>query len=374
MRYICTSDIHLGHKKTPTKHIIESFTKCILTPANASIDALFVAGDFFDHLLYLNTQEAQQIVQFFHRLLSYCYDNNISLKVLEGTPMHDWHQSSMLVKINDVRTNKADLTYVKTLDIIHCPRLNRHILYIPDCWCGDQQTLERDINKRLGELGIAKVDIAVLHGAFRYQAKGIPSSEFLYDEDYFLNLTRGFIHIGHYHTHTHLDRIVAQGSLERLAHNEEGPKGYVVVQDEAFTFVENPYAKIYKTIAIGPSTDLKRLDKVVFKYPHGSHIRFKMKADHPFNANFKELVLRYCDYHLKNERTVDAAPDADSATYIQHDDPLTSMGHTPLEANVYDTVMRSVEAKHKFTTSELLKLHHYAKVLEKCDQPIEDVS
>lgn len=371
MRYIVTSDIHLGHKNTPTKHIIDSFTSSILTPANSNIDALFIAGDLFDHLLYLNTKEAQQIVQFFHHLLTYCYDNHISLKVLEGTPCHDWYQSSMLAKINEVRTHKVDLTYVKTLDIIHCPKLNKHILYIPDEWCNDQQELDQQIRTRMSQLGITKVDISVLHGAFHYQAKGTPTSSFLYDEEYFLNLTRGFIHIGHYHQHTYLDRIIAQGSLERLAHGEENPKGYVLVQDDTFTFVENTNAYIYKTIQVNLSTDVIKLDKVINKYPHGSHIRLQMKPEHPFNTIFKELTVRYADYHLK-KLVKDLATANSSVTYIISEDSLEVGDHFILETNAYDTVLKTIETKYQLSPSELLKLHHYAKILEKTDTPVEE--
>lgn len=363
MRYIVTSDIHLGHKNTPTKHIIESFKRVILTQANTCIDALFIAGDFFDHLLYLNTQEAQQIVQFFHYLLSYCHDNNISLKVLEGTPCHDWYQSSMLVKINDVRTKKADLTYVKTLDIIHCTKLNKHILYIPDEWCNSQEQLDLQIKTRLSELGLSKVDITILHGAFKYQAKGIPTSAFLYDEDYFLQLTRGFIHIGHYHVHTSLDRIIAQGSLERLAHGEEDPKGCILVNNQTYSFIENTHSYTYKTIQVNNSTDLTKLDKVIHKYPHGSHIRLQLKPEHPFNTIFKELTVRYADYKLK-KLIKDPASANSSVTYIVSEQSISEPEHLVLETNAHEAVLRGIEAKHQLSPAELLKLHHYLCLLK----------
>lgn len=371
VKYLVTSDIHFGHKNTPTKHIIASFTRSILNEANSTLDALFIAGDLFDHLLYLNTPEAQQVIQFFHQLLTYCHTNGIALKVLEGTPSHDWYQSSMLAKINDVRTNKANLTYVKALDIIYCDKLQKHILYIPDEWCSNQEELDLQIRHRMAQLGISQVDISILHGAFRYQAKGIPSSSFLYDESYFLNLTRGFIHIGHYHVHTSLDRIIAQGSLERLAHGEEDPKGYVLVQNEAFTFVENPNAYIYKTIQVNGSTDLNKLDKAIRKYPHQSHIRLSMKPDHAFNTLFKELTVRYADYHLK-KLIKDPTAVNSSVTYILSEEALEMPDHFVLETNVYDTVLRSIELKHQLNPQELVKLNHYAARLQNADQPTEE--
>lgn len=371
VKYVVTSDWHLGHKNTPTQHIIESLKRTVLSETNKDLDALFIAGDLFDHLLYLNTSEAQQVIQFFHYLLTYCQINDIALKVLEGTPSHDWYQSSLLVKINEVRTHKANLKYFKVLDIEFCEVLQKHILYIPDEWCNNQEELDIQIRTRLMELNIKQVDISILHGAFRYQAKGVPTSSFLYDEPYFLALTRGFIHIGHYHTHTHLDRIVAQGSLERLAHNEEEAKGCVRVDNDTFTFVQNTNAYIYKTIPITPSTDLSKLDKAIRKHPHNAHIRLSMKPDHPFNTIFKELCVRYNEYHLK-KLIKDPAAVNSSVAYILSEEALSMPEHFILESNVHETVIRSIELKHHLSISENVKLNQYADILKTADQPQEE--
>jgi hypothetical protein len=369
--YVCVSDVHFGHKNTPTKHIIESFKRTILTEGNKDLDALFIAGDLFDHLLYLNTPEAQQVIQFFHHLLNYCQANDIALKVLEGTPSHDWYQSSLLVKINDVREHKANLRYFKTLDIEFCEKLQKHILYIPDEWCNNQEELDIQIRTRLMELNIKQVDISILHGAFRYQAKGVPTSSFLYDESYFLNLTRGFIHIGHYHIHTNLDRIVAQGSLERLAHNEEEPKGCVRVDNDSWVFLQNTQAYTYKTINLKTSTDLTKLDKLIQSTPANSHIRLLMKPDHPFNALFKELTVRYHNHHLK-KLIKDPTAVNSSVAYILSEEALSMPDHFVLESNVHEAVIRSIELKHSLSISETKKLHQYASVLKAADQPLEE--
>ena len=205
MRYLVTSDIHLGHRKTPTKHIIASFVDTILTEANKDIQVLFIAGDLFDHLLYLNTPEAQQIVQFFHKLLDYCHLHQIALRVLEGTPLHDQFQSQILTKINDIRDRKVDLKYHKALEIDYIPCIQKHVLYIPDQWVNSQEELERQVNQQLALRNLTQVDIAILHGAFKYQTKGIVTSEFTYDESYFHHLVKGYVHIGHYHVHNPLD-------------------------------------------------------------------------------------------------------------------------------------------------------------------------
>lgn len=362
MKYIVTSDIHLGHKKTPTQHIIQSFKTHILNDHNRDIDVLFIAGDLFDHLLYLNTKEAQQCVAFFHYLLDYCCMHEITLIILEGTPFHDWYQSNMVPKINEVRERKATVFYHRTLDIQYLPQFQKHILYIPDEWCKSQEDLEQQINAKLQEHGITKVDIAILHGQFRYQLQGRPSSVFCYDEAYFLSLVRERIHIGHYHTYSEFDRIIANGSLERLAHGEEQPKGYLKVCGPTASFIENPDAMSYVTIHITPKHTITQLDRQVKSLRKNSHVRLHVAQDHPFNVIFAELKVRYVDYHLTKKLHKDAS-ESDCVAYITHDEAVDFSDHAFLETNIYDALMSNVHAKHTFNPQEQQLLEHYAQPL-----------
>lgn len=364
MRYLVTSDIHLGHRKTPTKHIIASFVDTILTEANKDIQVLFIAGDLFDHLLYLNTPEAQQIVQFFHKLLDYCHQHQIALRVLEGTPLHDQFQSQILTKINDIRDRKVDLKYHKVLEIDYIPSIQKHVLYIPDQWVNSQEDLERQVNQQLAARNLTQVDIAILHGAFKYQTKGIPTSEFTYDESYFHHLVKGYIHIGHYHVHNPLDRIIPNGSLERLAHGEEEDKGYVTVTDDTWQFHINPFSFIYKTIQITAKTTLESLDKQISKYPAESQIRLQMKKDHPFNTIFQELRARYPNHHIKR-LVKDSSSDTSSVAYILTDDtPLQLSENLILDTNVKAALETVIMNKHSFTPSEQVKLEQYLQIFE----------
>ena len=360
MKYLVTSDIHLGHKNTPTQHIIKSYKTHILNDTYKDIDVLFIAGDLFDHLLYLNTKEAQQCIAFIHDLLQYCWENSITLIVLEGTPSHDWHQSNLLVKINDLRDNKADLHYHKTLTIHYLPKHEKYILYISDEWCKNQQSLESQVNAQLQLHGIEKVDIAILHGQFRYQLQGRPSQVFCYDETYFLNLVRERIHIGHYHIHTEFDRIIANGSLERLAHGEEQPKGFLLVDNNVHTFIENPDAYTYATIQITPKTTQTQLDKLIKKYKPQSYIRLSMASTSEYSAIFQELKIRYADYHLK-KHIKDAADDS-SVTYIPIENGIDFADNLYLQTNIYDALMTAVNAKHTLSERERTKLLAYANV------------
>jgi len=373
MKYLVTSDIHLGHTKTPTEHIITSFKQSILTKENQDASILFISGDLFDSLLDLNNKDLHRIVDFFNYLLSYCTENNILLRVLEGTPSHDWKQSELLVNLNNIRTHKCSLAYFKQLDIEHIPSLNKYILYIPDEWCHDHTELQKQIQTKLLQHGIASVDIAILHGQFQYQTLGKKYSGFYFQEEYFLSIVTGYIHIGHYHTYSNLKRIIANGSLERLAHGEESPKGYVVVNNDKFSFIENRNAYTYKTIIVTQATTLQKLDSLVYSLPKNSHIRFVISSDHIYSINFSELKLRYLDYNCKKLIKNEEAEDS-SITYILTEDDIDTSKDYVIDGNIYEKLIETVLSKYELNSNELKKLNAFIEPLKLfSNQPEESV-
>lgn len=368
MRYINCSDIHLGHLKTPTQHIINSFKTSILNDRNKDINILFISGDLFDRLLDLNSKEVHYIIEFFNYLLSYCYANNILLRVLEGTPSHDWQQSSILVKLNEIRTYKCDLKYYKVLDIEYIEQYNKYVLYIPDEWTNSHNELEKQIQEKLNKLSITKVDIAILHGQFKYQLAGKKYTGFHYEEEYFLKLVTGYLHVGHYHVFSKFDRILANGSLERLAHGEEQPKGYVLVEDNHYSFIENINSYTYTTLNITNTITLDKLDKLIAKYPLNSHIRLLLNKEHEFNINFNGIKLRYLDYNLK-KLIKESASEAGSITYIIDDsDDIEVSEVFILDADIYQLLLNSITAKHTLTEVENTKLLGYVEIFKNIEQ------
>lgn len=365
MKYIVCGDIHLGHTKTPTKHIINSFKKSILSEKNKDIDVLFIEGDLFDRLLDLNSKEVHYIIDFFNYLLSYCYTNNILLRVLEGTPSHDWQQSTTLVKLNEIRNTdkQVNLKYFNCLDIEYMEEYNKYILYIPDEWSNDHSDIEKQIKEKLLLNNIQNVDIAILHGQFSYQLVGKKYTGFYYKEDYFLKLVKEYIHVGHYHMYTTHDRIIATGSLERLSHGEEHPKGYVLVDNKNSYFIENSNSYIYKTLNVINSTTLNILDSKIFKYPKGSHIRLLMSKDHPFNITFQELKGRYLDYHIK-KLIKEHVSESNSVTYILTEDDLDLSCRTVLEGNVDETLYNLITSKNQLSELESSKLIKYLSIFK----------
>jgi len=360
MRYLVTSDIHLGHPRTSTQHVSSTFLKQILSKENTTLDIIFISGDIFDRLIDTNSKDLLIIIDLFNRLLNYCNTNNILLRVLHGTPSHDQNQSTILVKLNEIRAThkQVDLKYFNILDIEYIESLNKYILYIPDEWVNDHTKLEEQIQYKLNLYNIQQVDIAILHGQFQYQTLGKKYTGFFFQEKYFLNLVKGFIHVGHYHTYSTYDRILANGSLERLAHGEESPKGHIVVTDSSYSFIENPNAFIYKTITVNSNTTLTILDSKICKYPKSSYIRLLLSKDHPFNFTFDTIRARYQDYNIKKV-IKEHGTELNTVTYILEDEELDLSSRSILEGNLHETLYRLITEKIQLTSIETSKLVKY---------------
>lgn len=305
VKYIVLSDIHLGHNNTSTQYIINNLNTEIFK--HKDIDIIFIAGDLFHRLLDFNQNDVYDIVSFLYRLLIHCYNNNIILRVLEGTPSHDWQQSKIILELNNNLKTPIDVKYISKLEIEYIEKYNINVLYIPDEWSNDIESLEKEIRSELISKNIEQCDIAILHGLFNYQDP-FNHVSFKYREEFFLNIIKHYINIGHYHTHSFFNRIIAQGSFDRLSHGEEEPKGYCYIEIDTknkdldkWTFIENKNAKIYKTFIVNNKTSIENLTKKILSLPHDSHIRLKINENNPFNNIYEEFKLKLYNYNIKKQ-------------------------------------------------------------------------
>ena len=296
------SDLHLGNSKNKTTDIIANLKLAFPDNAEtAELDIIFLAGDIFDRLLTLPNDDVKEIGFWITHLLNLCAKHDILLRVLEGTPSHDWKQSEQFVNIAKIINSPIDLVYVKELSIEYIQKYDIHVLYIPDEW---QSTTERtlaDVKALLKAKGLTHVDYAIMHGAFTFQLPEIVKSH-KHDPDEYLAIVRELIFIGHIHTFSTYKRIIAQGSFDRLAHGEEEPKGHVraTITNDGYTarLVENKKAKIFKSIDCTDLTvdeSLQKIDNTILNTtpPNGSYIRVIGSGDKPVITNMNVLVSRY---------------------------------------------------------------------------------
>lgn len=305
LKYLVLSDVHLGHRTTTTKENIHSldhyFEDFQPTSAYSQLDLIFIAGDLFDRSLVFSNDEVSLILGFLHRLCDFCKRHQIKLRVLEGTPSHDNYQSRIFNFIKTRYDDSLDLKYVETLHIETIEDLGLSVLYVPDEWVGSTQKTEEQVSVLLQEHGIEQVDIAIMHGMFTYQVPEMSNNSLKHRETFYLDKVRYFINIGHVHIYSTFERIIAQGSTNRLSHGDESPKGAVMCYLSksggiGHVFIENTLAKIYKTIHV-KSNDIhaamKQVAKVVDKLTNNSHVRIKAKAGHPILQGIKTLGTMY---------------------------------------------------------------------------------
>ena len=288
LKVACLSDVHLGHPNTPTKTIIENLEKAF--PNNNTleeIDILFIAGDFFDRLLHLPDDNAIEIRLYIAQLLRLCVKYKIILRVLEGTPSHDWRQSKLFTHINTMAKIHADVAYFDQLGIETIEALGIDVVYIPDEWRSDPQDTYEDVVALMRKHHKRQVDFIIMHGAFNYQLP-IQVQHHTHQPEHYLPLVKQLIFIGHIHRHSHTQRIIAPGSFDRLAHGEEEPKGYVRATinqdtyDYTVTFHENPTAVTYQTLecaSLNVDETLELIEHTVKPLTQPGRFRIRVQKD-----------------------------------------------------------------------------------------------
>lgn len=300
------SDIHMGNRRNPAAEIVENLRREFPdTPETGELDVIFLAGDVFDELLQLSHADVDDIDFWIADFLRMCKKRNIAIRVLRGTPSHDWNQPRRFVTLNEAARIEADLKYVSTLSIEYIEHLDIHVLYVPDEWELTTEKTLAQVRSLLKAKGLTKVDYAIMHGQFEYQLPSHVKAP-KHDSAAYLELVSEFVFIGHVHTFSQNDRIVAQGSFDRLCHGEEAPKGHVrfFKYDDGthrLVFRENTGAKRFDTInckGLDLEQTLAKIHAAVNSLPDGSYVRLESEVSNPVFTNMDVLTRAYPFLHF----------------------------------------------------------------------------
>lgn len=295
------SDIHLGSKRNDDAVIIANLNTAIPDNAEtADLDMIVLVGDVFDGLLNLSDNGIHEIDIWIVRILRICKKYDIELRVLRGTPSHDWKQSKRFETLNDISQIGCSLKYVDTLSIEHIDRFNLDILYVPDEWDDSAEKTLSQVYDLMSLKGIEKVDYAFIHGAFPHQYPPHVKTP-VHNPEKYLELVDKLIFVGHVHTYSKYDRIFAQGSFDRLSHGEEEPKGHLRATvrsntDYTVKFIENINAKKFITIEcvdLELQETLNTIESRMVNIPDGSAVRISCSPDNPILTSMDHLVIRY---------------------------------------------------------------------------------
>lgn len=310
LSYLVISDIHLGHRKVKTVEICKNldsyFENFKLDTVFSKLDVIFIAGDLFDGLLDFASEDIHVATIFLSRLIKFCSYNNIKLRVLEGTPSHDWRQSKIVQTLVELLKKPIDFKYVDTLHIELMDDLGISILYVPDEWTPNANLTFTQVQDLLKLHRLSEVDVAIMHGMFQHQMRNVHNHPQTHDASKYLNIVKYFIHVGHVHSFSFEDRIIAEGSFDRLAHGEEEAKGGVLAQiskegDTRFDFIENKLAKTFKTIVFRDKDLEKSQDKLLKelrKLKPDSYVRIKASTDHPLYAGLEAVKRKYPEFNF----------------------------------------------------------------------------
>lgn len=298
LRILSVSDIHLGHPNTPTSHIIENLDRHFADRESMQdVDLLFIVGDLFDRAIGHHDLQAVEIHQWMRRLLKMAKRRDIVVRALEGTPSHDWRQNRWLEEVN--REIGAQFKYVDVLSIEYIERFGINVLYVPDEWKPETDDVWKDVQQALMDHQLEQVDFTLIHGTFEFQLPAHVQNVPRHNPQRYLDITRQYIFAGHIHQSAQYERILSNGSFDRLSHGEEGPKGFwdvtIKPTGDEIVFVENTGAKQYRTYDCrGLTLDeaLVRLESVR-DLPVDSFVRIAAPRDDALLASLEIIRKTY---------------------------------------------------------------------------------
>jgi hypothetical protein len=354
LRIGTASDLHLGHPHNTSPFIINNLIKAF--PDNADtgeLDMIVLVGDVFDGLLSLPDKFMTDIDYWIIGLLRLCAKHDIVLRVLEGTPSHDWKQSQRFVTWNEGAQIGCDLRYVKTLEIEYIERFDANVLYIPDEWPGGPAATLEQVKELMAFKNLEKLDFAFMHGQFEYQLPPVVKAP-KHDSAAYLALVKHLIFIGHVHMFSQFERIAAQGSFDRLRHNEEEAKGHIraLIEDEntwQLKFIENKGARKFVTIGLinyDLPTCFEEIESRIIDddIVDGSFIRIECEKGHPLLHSLDHLRRQW---PMITWTSIVRGEDPESPA-VYPDSELSDDDYHPIQItrdNIVDLVVQHLFAK-----------------------------
>lgn len=306
--WLTISDIHIGAKKTKAEEILEHLTRFFddfkVVNNFDDLKVIFIAGDLWDKSVHFSSPDIAAFFRFWHRFCHWAIRKNIEVIVMEGTPEHDALQGKNLQELTQIGTPELKFRYIRDLCVQYVEPLDMQVLFIPDECRENAEMIYQAAQNAVEQAGLLQADMAIMHGMFTYQLGSIPLNSKVHREGDYLRLVKGFINIGHIHTASSFERIYAQGSFDRLAHGEEEPKGAyyfseVKPNEWVPVFLENKYAKQYRTFLVSDELDDKQVQKFkkMFKgIPDGSYIRLLVKQNSSLKENKTLLSTLFPQY------------------------------------------------------------------------------
>ena len=262
MRILVFADIHIGSIKD-TKYVYNVITDIIEKEIIfKKTDVVVIAGDYFHKILKGNDEYITCAINVMLYLVRACARENTKIRIVYGTESHEMNQYRILSP--HVMLTNVDMKVIHTVteEVIG----DKSFLFIPEEYIDDKHEFYKDYL-----YSDKHYDYIFGHGVISEgmpMVSPIPNDKI--KEKHVPNFRSGELGsvsdiciFGHYHCYTDMgDNVYYLGSLFRDSFGEEEPKGYGIIEDKEFTFIENKDAYIFKTYDLGEvSNSITYFDK-----------------------------------------------------------------------------------------------------------------
>lgn len=349
--FISLSDVHLNHVNTHTDDILERLDEYVLNPTLlSSIHAVFIVGDFWDKLVDLENVNSCSIKTWINKFLRISVKYNLIVYVMEGTFTHDRHQSRVFITENENSNINANIKFIESITIEYLPDFNLNLLFVPDDIKPNPDDVWKLVKLELDKYNLEQVDFAFTHGTYEHHLPPhvhVPK----HTNARYESITKHYILNGHIHTHSINGKIITHGSVDRIAHGEEGPKGFIKIELDYddncnITFIENKKAKLYITIDCRNLTIEEAYTKIATftHYREDTNFRLYIAKNDPIGFGLKLLREKYPQYEWAVPK-IEKLKQTNSVNELQSNIKLTT-GTTVINAStIIDMATKRLELK-----------------------------
>lgn len=257
MKILLLADIHIGAIKDG--NYVYSVIQNIIDKeiGTDKCDALIILGDYFDRLFKVNELDTALAINLMSYIVRKCKQNKTKIRIVYGTEGHEmgqyklfnYHLTSFGTDMKVIETTTEEELF---------PGVN--VLYLPEEYIQSKGEFYKDTlysgKKYQFIFGhgmiVEGVPESMVYNHTNPKLKHVPQ----FSVRDFID-TDALVFFGHYHQHVDInDQCHYVGSLFRYKFGEEAPKGYVVIKDNEWEFIENQYAYQYRTIQFDESSDV----------------------------------------------------------------------------------------------------------------------
>jgi len=307
-----------------------------------------LAGDVTERLIQMNETVGHQVIDWIKRFLRQCKKHNVVAFVLLGTPSHDWDQTAWFVTEN--QEIGCELYYADKVSVVRIESLKLDILAVPDEAYPTPELIWEEVTRVLINAQLTTVHFCIMHGFFDFQ---IPPTLNLksHSSEKYLNITRYLIFIGHDHITKVHERIIVHGSLARLRHGEEGPKGFYMAMVDRETgeyrlqFVENHWAKLFIQIRLDDTLTneqlIQQIKTTIQSLPNDSWIQLIASRDMLHQVGMSEWRKQHPEFNWSFSPTNDKRNGAGEEYAFK----ITNKSISVKRSNVVEQVLGRLQEK-----------------------------